>query len=87
MSNSVRPHGLQPTSLLRPWDFPIKSTGVGYILTFLKDIHTNMTNFLHPVCQFPIDLSYRQRKTLGVPQKKIWKCWHQEEDKNGAINI
>ena len=29
MSNSVRPHGLQPTRLLRPWDFPGKSTGVG----------------------------------------------------------
>ena len=24
-----RPHGLQPTRLLRPWDFPGKSTGVG----------------------------------------------------------
>ena len=26
-----RPHGLQPTRLLRPWDFPGKSTGVGAI--------------------------------------------------------
>ena len=25
----IRPHGLQPTRLLRPWDFPGKSTGVG----------------------------------------------------------
>ena len=31
MSNSLRPHGLQPTSLLFPWDFPGKSTGVGAI--------------------------------------------------------
>ena len=30
MSDSQRPHGLQPTRLLRPWDFPGKSTGVGY---------------------------------------------------------
>ena len=29
MSDSWRPHGLQPTRLLRPWDFPGKSTGVG----------------------------------------------------------
>ena len=29
LSNSLRPHGLQPTRLLRPWDFPGKSTGVG----------------------------------------------------------
>ncbi|CAI9180874.1 unnamed protein product [Rangifer tarandus platyrhynchus] len=29
MSDSSRSHGLQPTRLLRPWDFPGKSTGVG----------------------------------------------------------
>ena len=29
VSNSSRPYGLQPTRLLRPWDFPGKSTGVG----------------------------------------------------------
>ena len=29
MSDSSRPHGLQPTRLLYPWDFPGKSTGVG----------------------------------------------------------
>jgi len=29
VSDSVRPHGLQPTRLLCPGDFPGKSTGVG----------------------------------------------------------
>ena len=29
VSDSSQPHGLQPTRLLRPWDFPCKSTGVG----------------------------------------------------------
>ena len=29
MSDSQRPHGLQPTRLLCPWDFPGKNTGVG----------------------------------------------------------
>ena len=29
VSDSSRPHGLQPTRLLHPWDFPSKSTGVG----------------------------------------------------------
>ena len=29
MSDSLRPHGLQPTRLLRPRDCPGKSTGVG----------------------------------------------------------
>ena len=29
VSDSSEPHGLQPTRLLHPWDFPGKSTGVG----------------------------------------------------------
>ena len=29
VSDSVWPHGLQPTRLLHPWDFPGKNTGVG----------------------------------------------------------
>ena len=29
VSNSLRPHGLQPTSLLCSWNFPGKRTGVG----------------------------------------------------------
>ena len=29
VSDSLRPYGLQPTRLLRPWDFPGKSTWVG----------------------------------------------------------
>ena len=40
MSNSSRPHGLQPTRLLRPWDFPGKSTGVGchHLLLHLYEV-------------------------------------------------
>ena len=29
VSDSLEPHGLQPTRLLCPWDFPDKNTGVG----------------------------------------------------------
>ena len=29
VSASLRPHGLQPTRLLSPWDFPGKNTGLG----------------------------------------------------------
>ena len=29
MSDSLRPHSLQPARLLHPWDFHGKSTGVG----------------------------------------------------------
>ena len=34
MSDSLRPHGLQPARLLHPWDFPGKSTGVGCHIAF-----------------------------------------------------
>ena len=42
VSDSSRPHGLQPTRLLCPWDFPGKSTGVGCHCLLRKattDIH------------------------------------------------
>ena len=39
MSDSSRPHGLQPTRLLHPWDFPGKSTGVGCHCLLLKNLY------------------------------------------------
>ena len=38
MSDSVRPHRLQPTRLPHPWDFPGKNTGVGchFLLQCMK---------------------------------------------------
>jgi len=52
MSDSLRPHGLQPTSLLHPWDFPSKSTGVGchrllrfrWLLLFKKQKQKTLVN-------------------------------------------
>ena len=43
VSNFSWSHGLQPIRLLRPWDFPGKSTGVGChcLLQFLLDHLTN----------------------------------------------
>ena len=41
VSNSSRPHELQSTRLLHPWDFPGKSTGVG-CHRLLRYIHTTM---------------------------------------------
>ena len=54
VSDSERPHRLQPTRLLRPWDFPGKSTGVGcHCLLRLSireiQIKTTMRYFLIPV--------------------------------------
>ena len=50
VSDSLPPHGLQPTRLLRPWDFPGKSTGVGCHCLLLKSpyldplIHSGLQN-------------------------------------------
>ena len=40
MSNFSRPHGLQPTRLLHPWDFPGKSTGVGFHCLLQRGLRT-----------------------------------------------
>ena len=37
MSDSSQPHGLQPTWLLHPWNFPGKNTGVGCPCLLLWD--------------------------------------------------
>ena len=47
VSNSLRPHGLQPIRLLCPWNFPGKSTGVGchcllQILTVKSSLFTKI---------------------------------------------
>ena len=42
MSDSSRPHGLQPTRLLRPWDFLGKSTGVGYTFKIVNHCLTDL---------------------------------------------
>ena len=44
VSNSSRPHGLQPTMLLRPWDLPGKSTGVG-CHCLLRYVWIHISNF------------------------------------------
>ena len=67
VSDPQRPHGLQPTRLLRPWDFPGKSTGVGWQCLFyhkflvvirifqisiLKCLKNIVYNTLAPVLKF-----------------------------------
>ena len=54
MSDSLQPHGLQPTRPLRPWDFPGKSTRVGCLRLLRssptpqsKSINTLALSFLH----------------------------------------
>ena len=59
VSDSSRPHGLQPTRLLHPWDFPGKSTGVGchrLLLILWKDQFNSVTRLCPTLCN-PVDCS------------------------------
>ena len=57
--DSKQPHGLQPTRLLHPWDFPGKSTGVG-CHCLLQHIHTTIYK-ISEVLEFIQVLSARTR--------------------------
>ena len=61
VSDSQRPHGLQPTRLLHPWDFPAKSTGVGCHCL----LHCQMRS------DTQLSLGYICMKFL-----KIWYVWY-----------
>ena len=56
VSDSSRPHGLQPTRLLRSWDFPGKSTGMGChcLLHFYGWVVFNYTNIHTYICIYHI---------------------------------
>ena len=42
--DSLRPHGLQPTRLPCPWNFPGKNTGMGYHFLFQEILLTQGSN-------------------------------------------
>ena len=51
MSNSLWLHGLQPTRLVRPWDFPDKNTGVGCHFLLQEIFPTQGLNLGLPHCR------------------------------------
>ena len=51
VSDSLWPHGLQPTRLLHPWDFPGKSTGVGCHFLLQEIFPTQGSNLGLPHCR------------------------------------
>ena len=49
MSDSLQPHGLQPTRLLCPWNFPGKNTGVGCHLLLWGNLSHSGIETMSPV--------------------------------------
>ena len=66
MPDSLRPHGLQPTRHLCPWDFPGKDTGVGFHFLLQGIFPTQGSNPGLLYCrQILYQLSYK-----GSPRRK-----------------
>ena len=81
MSNSSQPHGLQPTRLLRPWDFPGKSTGVGchcllhITLPMIYQKKLNLKQIIrwfkgNKVVEEQVKKHHREAKT-----SRLWDCY------------
>ena len=62
VSDPQQPHGLQPSRLLRPWDFPGKSTGVGCRCL----LQSSCMYFLSPSSQYENHIFYYQGNILII---------------------
>ena len=81
-----QPHGLQPTRLLRPWDFPGKSTGVGChcLLWKCKLVISNLEAFLSVVSivilmdesSHYFFLVEQQNRHCPPLENRSIDCWH-----------
>ena len=94
VSDYSRPHGLQPTRLLCPWDFLGKSTGVGCYCLLQSLLSVYLTEkyekWIIFVCLFVYLLPMRymdsmpHRKQTSFFKQWGWVMWKQI---NGAIKI
>ena len=78
MSDSLRPHGLQPTRILRPWDFPGKNTGVGCHFLLQGIFPTQGSNPGLPHCSqtlLPSEPPGKSREFLTRECKLIHSFW------------
>ena len=87
MSDSVQPHGLQPTRLLRPWDSPGKSTGMGchFLLQCMTVKSEREVAQSCPTLSDPMDCSLPGFSVHGILQARVlewgaiavWGTWVQ----------
>ena len=73
MSDSVRPHRLQPTRLRRPWDSPGKNTGVGchFLLQCIKVKSESEVAQSCPTLSNPVDCSLPGSSVHGIFQARV----------------
>ena len=73
MSDSVRPHGLQPTRLLCPWDSPGTNIGVGchFLLQCMKVESESEIAQSCPTFSDPMDCSLPGSSIHGIFQATV----------------
>ena len=67
MFDSWRPHGLQPTRLLRPWDFPGESAGVAAIPFSNRETRRNQKELLACTVGTNYEPDAKRPKTHAAP--------------------
>ena len=71
VSDPQRPHGLQPSRLLRPWDFPGRSTGVG-CHCLLRECRINIVKYVR-ILKFHLPHTVSKEVTRGyAPSREQW---------------
>ena len=87
MSDSVRPHQLQPTRLLCPLDSPGKKTGVGchFLLQWMKVNSESEVAQSCPTLSDPMDCSLPGSSILGIFQTRVleWGAIAFSQDRAG----
>ena len=74
LSDSSRPHGLQPTRLLCPWDFPGKSTGVGrHCLLWTRSM--SFSNLKRPWRMWIKKKMIIKHKWICYFSENVWSLW------------
>ena len=76
VSDPQQPHGLQPSRLLCPWDFPGKSTGVGchFLLQCMKVKSESEVAQSCPTLSDPMDCSLPAPPSMGFSRQYGLKC-------------
>ena len=78
VSDSSGPHGLKPTRLPRPWDFPGKSTGVGAISFSSAWQWKVKVKSLGRVWLFatPWTAAHQAPPSMGFSRQEYWSGFH-----------
>ena len=74
VSDSVRPHGRQPTRLPRPWDSPGKNTGVGchFLLQCMKVESESEVTQSFLTLSDPMTAAYQAPPSMGNSGQQYW---------------